>query len=875
MIKILTTLLSLVLLYVLPSSLHARGGGGCLIQGTPVLTPSGPIAIDKLKQGDVVLGVLNACSLPVIVESVLQVHPDKYFEIIINGRGLFVTAEHPVGTQAGVFRIASSLKPGDHVLLHTQQGLQSRLVETVRTVAATAPAYNLLVSPAGTYIAGNIIVHNKGCFLPETLIKLADGSEKPISQIQRHDRLLAFTLEGAVVQATVRRVLIHEVDEYLVVKTLDRVFNVTAEHPFYTGSGTFKTLEALKIGDEIIVFDGTGLSSRKIESTEAVHAKTVVYNLQTDKPNTFFANGAAVHNKGGGGGCFPAGTLIKTPRGDIPIERIVKGITIISIDKSGKAVLTQVKETHATRSSLLTLSTDRGPLITTEEHPIARSSGGFVPALELTPSDKVLTWEGNSLIKATIISTTVTNTQAEVYTITVDRPHTFVANGFIVHNKGGGGFRSGGGYHSSGPSSGKSIAPSFFDYVIIFFIIFGVIYFIIDGIRKGPQSDLDFIFKQSDISQKQEKTVKLLSFISKQDVSVEPGALTKLVQSTFLKLQKCWQSREYTPMQPLLMPDLYKEHLGQIQGMIRNHEINMLDKLRIERVDLVNIRYTIKEDQREFTALITAGAIDYYLDDRTRARLRGDTNPAQFQEFWTFQYVHESWLLRDIEQTRESDVLKEDNFFEQVTDKGVDQIYGEEAGQEGPAGPWLEKKVEAKDTRIGRMLNFLVKTDKLWNRKTMLLTARRTFLSVMAAWETGDPVSIPSAELFPDMADDLKKTIAKNRETGTKYEYRNLCIRKVELLLVRNFNDNSKDEFIARIRAHAQKILRKQDSVIHQDEYVTPFEQFLTFGRLDNQWKLKEIVNTDDAEGLAVLENVDQESSPLQLQWYYQHKRVS
>ncbi len=45
------------------------------------------------------------------------------------------------------------------------------VVESVKRIAAKGPAYNLLVSPGGTYLANGIVVHNKGCFLPETLIR--------------------------------------------------------------------------------------------------------------------------------------------------------------------------------------------------------------------------------------------------------------------------------------------------------------------------------------------------------------------------------------------------------------------------------------------------------------------------------------------------------------------------------------------------------------------------------------------------------------------------------------------------------------------------------------------------------------------------------
>jgi len=286
------------------------------------------------------------------------------------------------------------------------------------------------------------------------------------------------------------------------------------------------------------------------------------------------------------------------------------------------------------------------------------------------------------------------------------------------------------------------------------------------------------------------------------------------------------------------------------------------------------VRYTLKKEDREFTALITATATDYYVDDRTNERLRGDRSPAQFQEFWTFQYHQDKWLLREIEQTAESDILNDDNFFEQFTDKGVEQVEGPAAGKEGPEGPWLEGAVMTKERRVERMLNFLVKTDSIWDRRKMLLLARSAFLSVTGVWEAGDPAAVPSDDLFPELARHLQATIAKNREKALILEFRNLTVRKVELVLVRNFADSSRDEYVARVRAHAQKIMKAAGSVVQQDEDVTAFEQFLTFGRLDGRWKLKEVVLPHEAEGVVEQENVDQEATKQQIEWYYQHKRA-
>lgn len=716
-----------------PLPLFARGGGGCLEKGTPVLTPLGPVAVDRLKPGDKVLSVRGGAAAPSEVRAVTQVDTEDYVELTAGGRDLRLTAAHPVQTAPGVFKTAGVIMAGETVIVRDRGAFFSAAVDSVRRIPAAAPAFNLLVAPGGTYVAGGVVVHNKGCFLPDTPIRMADNTEMYISRIQPGDSILAFTPEGMVTTATVQSVLALDVDEYREIQVGPMLLRVTPEHPFYAGNGTFKTLEALNIGDEVHVFDGVSLSPRKISSIAAIRAPTRVYNIQTDAPNTFFASGVAVHNKGGGG------------------------------------------RSHSSR-------------------------GGSRGVYDDNPLPIIILFFG----------------------ITV-------------------------------------------------FIMIGAL----AGSKQGKASeDLDFVYSPAQVSGKSGKTIKLLEFLARQDPSMSPGTLQEQARATFLKLQECWQAREYGPMKPLMMSDLHAAHCSQLAGMVRNHEINVIESVKVDRIDLVNVRYTFKENQREFTALITATAKDYYLDDRTQKRLRGDDQPAQFQEFWTFQRQDNAWLLREIEQSRESDALKEDNFFEQFTDKSLEQIYGDDAGKDGAAGPWLEKDVAAKETRVERLLNFLVQTDKIWDRQAMLTATRKVFLALMGAWEAADEKAAPDEDLFPELAADLRKQIENNRATGLKLEFRNLCVRKVELILVRNFSDKAKDEFVARVRAHAQQIVRKRDSTVKQDEDVAPFEQFLTMGRLDGRWKLKEILPPADARKLIASENLDQDSNLHQLQWYYQHKRA-
>ncbi|MCX5838152.1 MAG: polymorphic toxin-type HINT domain-containing protein [Deltaproteobacteria bacterium] len=881
---ILTAML-LVLAASVPA--WARGGGGCLARGTPIPTPAGATAIETLRVGDPVWGVAGGKLQAGTVQALTETGTDRYLEILAGDSRILITPEHPVMAGPGEYRIARLLKVGDRIYRMRHGNLDAVPIRSIQPVRADQPAYHLLVMPGGTFIPAGIVVHNKGCFLPESLILQPDGAEKPISAVRPGDPVLAYSPEGRIVQTTVRNILRLTVDEYVILKTERQTIRATAEHPFYVGRGTFKTLDILKAGDVIFAREGQSLSEQRIVSIRTVHERVPVFNLQTDHPNTFFAGGVAVHNKGGGGGCFPAGTMIRTPSGQTPVEKLSAGDRVQAVNPERGMVEAGVEKLFATRSAVMTIETDRGTLRTTSEHPVGLPGGLFLEAGKLRPGQKVLILNDGVLNPAAVIGTSTQEREEVVYNLSVGSPHTFLAGDFLVHNKGGGGGSShSSSSHSSSSGSGSG-SGSFADFFwnLFFFILFIIILLVVLCLlsyalkavlpQKAKDENLDYLYPPAMVAKKAVKTEKLVEFLSKQDPSFALPELRRLAESTFRKLQECWGKREYGPMEPLLMRALFLQHCVQLQGLVRNHEINRIDDLKVEKVDIVNLRYTERSDQREFSALMTASARDYYVDDRNQKYLRGDESPARFQEFWTFQRSGDRWLLREIEQSGESDLLKEENFVEMLTDQTLQGIYGAVAGKEGKAGPWLEKGTEEKATRIDRMLNFLVRTDKLWNRQQMIERARQVFLSVFLARETGDPAQAPEADLFRNVADNLRKQILQWQMDGMHVEYRNLCVRKAELILIRNYADPARDEFTVRISAHAQKIVRKGRQSLSEQQYVTPFEEYWTFGRLDGAWKLKEVLPPARGEKLIAEENVDEESGAGQMQWYYRQTRAN
>ena len=164
----------------------------------------------------------------------------------------------------------------------------------------------------GEVITGNDVIDNSSgrpgenvlqvysCFVPNTLITMADGTEKTISSIKKGDKVKSENGESNVLD-----IKIHEGD-FEVYSLNDNKPFVTAEHPFKTIDG-WKAIDpittyekhqirstTLDLNDIVIKLDGSELVN-KIEKGPVKYPK--VYNLALDNEHVYYANGYLVHNE--------------------------------------------------------------------------------------------------------------------------------------------------------------------------------------------------------------------------------------------------------------------------------------------------------------------------------------------------------------------------------------------------------------------------------------------------------------------------------------------------------------------------------------------------------------------------------------------------
>lgn len=179
---------------------------------------------------------------------------------------------------------------------------------------------------------------------------------------------------------------------------------------------------------------------------------------------------------GRGGGCFPAGTPIMTDRGSVPVEKVQVGQTVEGVDwlegNGPGLVFAGVEKVFVLKDRLLEVVTDKGTLTTTGEHPVLVLKenlfvqNGFRPAKDVQPGDRLAWVDSLGLIEPAKVFRLIPHKQVStVYNLEVSGIHTFIADRFVVHNKGGfGGSRSsfGSSRGSFGSSSLRSSGSSSF-----------------------------------------------------------------------------------------------------------------------------------------------------------------------------------------------------------------------------------------------------------------------------------------------------------------------------------------------------------------------------------------------------------------------------
>ena len=178
-------------------------GSSCFIAGTKVTMSDGTLKnIENIAVGDKVKGHKEDNTVIKLDPTLLA---NRKLYSFNNNEHYFFTSEHPFMTEEGwksikpektkerdgvelYDQLKGELKVGDKLV--TDNGpVEVKDIKSKEISNPEMPLYNFNVSNDNSYIADDYVVHNKGCFIKGTLVTMADGSTKPVEQVDLGDEV--------------------------------------------------------------------------------------------------------------------------------------------------------------------------------------------------------------------------------------------------------------------------------------------------------------------------------------------------------------------------------------------------------------------------------------------------------------------------------------------------------------------------------------------------------------------------------------------------------------------------------------------------------------------------------------------------------------
>ena len=358
---------------------------------------------------------------------------------------------------------------------------------------------------------------------------------------------------------------------------------------------------------------------------------------------------------GGGGGCFTAGTLILTPQGKIPIERLHKGDQITSYNFS------QRQQELGRIGKIEVLETDsyyklNHQIFVTETHPFYRQIRNKIELVEVAKleiGDQLINENGTT---TKIKSLDQITESIQVYNLLEIEPdHNFYAGGFLVHNKGGGGGSSGSFYSRGGGSDHweENFSTGFFVALLILcgsvlwltYLPEMINYFNYIGKKFTEDNELityiqqiepkftnkysfryysdNQIWKQIEPATEL-NAVQYQHLISKVDLTTETNKL-------FQQYQYHWTIKDLEAMSQYITEPFYSIQKNIFHKAV-GIDFDIVYNPKLEQITPIDIDF--KEDKCFLRLLISGSMTNFKLSATTGNVLSGTSQPRSFSEYW-------------------------------------------------------------------------------------------------------------------------------------------------------------------------------------------------------------------------------------------------
>lgn len=113
-------------------------------------------------------------------------------------------------------------------------------------------------------------------------------------------------------------------------------------------------------------------------------------------------------------------------------------------------------------------------------------------------------------------------------------------------------------------------------------------------------------------------------------------------REVFIKLQNAWTDRDWGKIRPFESTELYEQHKEQLEGYIRNNQINVMERICVNWVHLLSFEQSGGKDILKVDLNSRMG--DYIIDATTKKVLKGDKTK-EYYHTYTLTFVRTSGTL--------------------------------------------------------------------------------------------------------------------------------------------------------------------------------------------------------------------------------------
>ncbi len=373
--------------------------------------------------------------------------------------------------------------------------------------------------------------------------------------------------------------------------------------------------------------------------------------------------------------------------------------------------------------------------------------------------------------------------------------------------------------------------------------------------KRAPRKTALEFAQPSQLADKSKATSQLLARLSETDSIWDKQKLKQFAASAFQKFHESYRQKKFHLAQKLLREDLYNSLAKDNESESFMDTRTVLLGLSVEKVHIVQVQCYKAENQDEFSAWIRATARRCQVDSHSGKTVE-EISRGPFEQYWSFQRGGDSWALCRMQSVQDgSYLLGLENYCERIAQKQ----------QALSSAPTL---IEEKSGRAELLLSVLEEREVHWDEHGLRRLVSGSYVSYYQCLFERDfsPMKhLLSKEFYVHacgVAEEMKKS-------GIQIKAKDLCVREVEFVLVKNRKGAERDEFTAYVSAHGQIVqLNPGGHEVGGDSKAKKFEEYLTFVHSDG-WILEEMVPPDHSEDVLEQNDIDEDDPLFMLDWYF------